>query len=238
MDEKEKELVKWARSSFHLTPKEGESTEAFLCRFSWYMLNDQNDPLIAAEILLGKTHNQWSPLECARWVLDYEEWMETNPHSYKFYSTWCAFKEMHQNAINQLIFIERRRAEEVTSNPVECTTLEGRHAADVGKWDPSRQGHQTHWDRNILKEPPHGYEEAILKRERFPVDDPDQGHLLVRHFDKGGDSRVRQIVPKGQLLSEVPSLVPRPDRTTLAQSEREGKDVHRLADRAGKEVEE
>jgi hypothetical protein len=211
------EIIKWA-DRFSLAPMEKETLEAFRCRFAWYMLHERHDPIVAAEIILGKTHDQWSPLECAKWVLDYEEWMETNPHSYRYYDIWQHMREAHRDALNQIIFMERRREGKITSNPVECTTLDGRHAADVGRWDPSRRGRRTHWDRNILKDAPHGYEEAVLKRERFPVDDPDQGPLLIRHLDKDGRSQVKQIIPKREQIVQLPSLYPRPGRRTLAQS--------------------
>lgn len=224
-------IIKWA-DGFNLAPMEGETTEAFRCRFAWYMLDDRHDPIVAAEIILGKTHDQWSPLECAKFVLDYEEWMETSPYSYRVYGIWSHFKEVHQDAINQIVFMERRRVGEITSNPVECQTLDGRHAADVGKWDDSRRGRRTHWDRNVLKDAPHGYEEAILKRQRFPVDHPDQGHLLIRHLDKDGRSQVRQIIPKGEQLPQLPSLYPTPGRRTLGQSEGGTNDLPALEEHA------
>lgn len=232
-------IIKWA-DGFNLTPMEGEDIEAFRCRFAWYMLEDRHDPIVAAEIILGKHHDQWSPMECAKWVLDYEEWMDTNPYSYHYYSLWQHSREVHKSAIDQLIFIERRRAGEITSNPVECLTLDGRHAADVGKWDPSRRGRRTYWDRGILKDAPHGYEEAIRKREAFPVDDPEQGHLLVRHVDSSGRSKVKQIIPKGEAIPRLPSLYPTPGRRTLAQCDGGTDDhqVRQLSAASRKEVED
>lgn len=200
-----KALLKWADLHFDLTIEEGESIVEFRDRFAQHLL-DQDEPLAAAEVILGKHFPDWTPLEIAKWVLDYEEWFDTRPSNH--YDEWRHLKDAHKDAINQIIFMERRRVGSVTSNPVETMTLDGRHAADVGKWDETRQGRRTHWDRSILKEPPHGYEEAIRKREAFPVDSPDQGHLLIRHFDKDGNGKVRQIIPKKDRLPELPSLFP------------------------------
>lgn len=212
-------MLKWADHSFSLSPMENESVEDFRHRFAWYMLHDREDPIVAAELILGKPHPEWSPLECAKWVLDYEDWFDSPKGTFSRYrGIWEHFKEVHKEAINQIIFMERRRAGEITSNPVETMTLDGRHASEVGKWDESRRGRRTHWDRSILKEPPHGYEEAIRKREAFPVDSPDQGHLLIRHFDKDGQSKVKQIVPKREALPELPSLFPT-RRRSMVQSD-------------------
>jgi hypothetical protein len=206
--DKDKELLRWADLSFDLTIEEGESIEQFRDRFAQHML-DQDEPFVAAEIILGKGLVEWSPLECAKFVLDYEEWFDGRPSNH--YGAWSHLKDKHKEAINQIIFMERRRQGEVTSNTVEVMTLDGRHAAEVGKWDESRQGRHTHWDRSILKEPPHGYEEAIRKREAFPVDSPDQGHLLIRHFDKDGKGSVKQIVPKKEPLP-FPALPATPSK--------------------------
>jgi hypothetical protein len=217
-------MVRWA-DNFRLEPMENETPEAFRCRFAWYMLTEYDDPIVAAELILGKPHPEWSPLECAKWVLDYEEWFDSPKGTFSRHrGIWEHFREIHKDAINKIIFMERRAAGQVTSNPVETMTLDGRHAADVGKWDESRRGRRTHWDQSILKEPPHGYEEAIRKREAFPVDHPDQGHLLIRHVGKDGQSKIKQIVPKREPAHKLPSLYPRPGRRTLAQSEEEDHD--------------
>lgn len=201
----EKALLKWADLHFDLTLEEGESIEQFRDRFAFHLL-DQDEPIAAAEVVLGKHFPSWTPLEIAKFVLDYEDWFDSKPSIH--YDKWRHLKDTHQDAINQIIFMERRRVGSVTSNPIETLTLDGRHAADVGKWDETRRGRRTHWDQSVLKEPPHGYEEAIRKREAFPVDHPDQGHLLIRHFDKDGNGKVKQIVPKRSPLPELPSLFP------------------------------
>jgi len=193
----------------HFRPQKAhESDDDYTQRVSHNMLTHYNDPLMAASVILCKQHHEWSPLECAKFVLDYEEWFGQH-QDHRDYGIWSYFKRTHADIISKLRFCEDRRSGIITSNVNECMTLDGRHAADVGKFDYDRITRpRTRWRGGILEGAPHGFEESVRKREAIPVDDPEQGHLLIKHIDKDGNSSVRQIVPRREEPLRLPSLFP------------------------------
>lgn len=189
----DKDLVQWAEA-FHLSPMERESPAEFRQRFAHFMLTEYNDPVVAREITLAKPIYDWDVMERAEFVLDYQSFFDS-PHGPR-HAGYSQFRYCQQTAGHKIPVVMNRRTRQagaVASNAAEFLTADGRRAGDeYAQWD----GVDPHWEGPILKNPPRGFEEALAKRAACPLDDPQQGHLVVRHFDKDGKSSIKFIQPK------------------------------------------
>jgi len=211
----DQELIDWGESLMYRSRRGDESVEEFLEEFAHHMLIERQDPVAAREITLRKWHKDWSLDEMAEFVLDYGEWYEKpiGPQAYT-HSVYCAMKHVASHRIPVIKGRRTRKAGAVASSAAEMLTMEGDHA--VNEFAPRRR--DTQWDGAVLSNPPHGFEEALRKRAAFPLDDQDQGPLVVKHLDANGRETVKFIQPK-----EPPTTVERvPRDRRLVQSTVDG----------------
>jgi hypothetical protein len=196
----DKDLVQWAKG-FDLAPMEEESPAEFRQRFAHYMLTEQDDPVISREITLAKPIYDWDVMERAEFVLDYESFFDRSPHGRRHfgYSQFRYCKDTAGHKVAVVMNRRTRKAGAVASNPAEFLTAEGKQAGEqYANWD----GIDPHWEGPVLKNAPRGFEEALAKRAACPTDDPQQGHLIVRHYDKDGKSSIKFIQPKDPVVDQ------------------------------------
>jgi hypothetical protein len=202
-------IVAWA-AVIGLSPEEGETEADFRERFAHQLLCDYNDPVAARQVTLDKEPSQWTLLERAAFVLDYHSFFE-GPEGFRHSGwsiyQWCRSTAGHKTQV--VMLLRTRSAGAVASNPAEFLNAEGQRGDDeYANWE----GIFPHWEGPKLKDAPRGFEEALAKRQAFPLDDLAQGALVVRHFDKDGKQEVKFIQPK------EPAVKVAPDSRRLAQS--------------------